>query len=88
MKVLPMSTVSRNFTLVLPSIIEIHHFERNVKKVDKSTKGAACVRKKKKDSMHLEAQFSSSIWKANQLAWLQWVAFCNIFNPVSVLRSA
>lgn len=82
-----MSTVSRNFILVLLSIIEIHHFERNVEKVDESTEGLPCE-SQKKDSMHLEAPLSSSIWKANQSAWLQWVAFCNIFNPVSVLRSA
>lgn len=47
MKVLPMSSVSRNFILVLPSIIEIHYFEGNVKKVDKSTKEAACESQKK-----------------------------------------
>lgn len=57
-----MATVSRNFISISPSIIiEIQDFEGNVKKVDKSTKEAARGRKKKKDSMHSEAQLSSSI---------------------------
>lgn len=41
-----MSAVSRNFILVLLSIIEIHHFERNVEKVDESAEGLACESEK------------------------------------------
>ena len=81
-----MYSVSGDIIFILLFIIEIHNFERNVENIDESTKTAACE-SHKKDLMHLEAQLSSSIWKANQSAWLQWVAFCNIFNPVSVFRS-